>query len=176
MKNLAALWGFLGVFTLLSCAIWRLTPRALEAFQVPLETKHWVFLAVFLFFMLYSEGYRGFQKRFSPRTAARIRHLRDHSNRLHAILAPAFCMGYFHAQRRTQITAICLTLTIIALVIFVRYLPDPWHGLVDTGVVIGLLYGIVTYVYYTVVAVRSEHFPFSPEVPDGCEAATKSQL
>jgi len=48
--------------------------------------------------MLYSEGYKGFQKGYSPRVAARGHYLRDHSTLLRAILAPLFCMGFFHSS------------------------------------------------------------------------------
>lgn len=150
---------------LLGYAIWRLAPRALESLQSPLAWHHWTFLVVFAIFMLVAEGYRGFQKKFSPRTAARIRHLREHPKPLHVLLAPAFCMGYFHARRRTRITAISLTLGIVLLVVLVSYLPKPWRGLVDFGVVLGLGYGIASLAAFTCAALRKPDYPHSPETP-----------
>lgn len=165
MGNIGAIWGFTGVVTLLGYAVYRLAPRAWEALQSPLTTGQGVFLIVFALFMLVAEGYRGFQKKFAPRTAARVRYLRDHPKVLHVVLAPFFCMGYFHAKRKTQITAICLTLGIVLLVVLVRYLPFPWRGLVDFGVVLGLSYGILSFVMFTGKALRSGEFTHSPEVP-----------
>ncbi len=165
MGTFGALWGFSGVAALLGCAIWRLAPRAAEAFQSPLTWGQWAFLVGFAIFMLVAEGYRGFQKKFSPRTAARVRHLRDHPRPLHVLLAPAFCMGYFHAKRRTRITAISLTFGIVLLVLLVRHLPTPWRGLVDFGVVLGLGYGIASFALFTAKALFGGEFPHSPELP-----------
>ncbi len=165
MGAFGALWGFSGVVALLGCAIWRLAPRALEAFQSPLTGWQWTFLVGFAIFMLVAEGYRGFQKKFSPRTAARVKHLRDHPRPLHVLLAPAFCMGYFHAKRKTQVVAICLTLGIVLLVVLVRLLPSPWRGIVDFGVVLGLSYGIASFAVFTAQALCERDYPHSPELP-----------
>ncbi len=165
MGVLGALWGFSGVTALLAYAIWRLAPRAVEAFHSPLSGVQWVFLVGFALFMLVAEGYRGFQKKFSPRTAARVKYLRDHPRPLHVALAPAFCMGYFHATRKTQVTAICLTLGIALLVVLVRFLPAPWRGLVDFGVVLGLSYGMASFAIFTAKALSGRDYPHSPEVP-----------
>ncbi|MDF1824027.1 MAG: hypothetical protein P1U68_05270 [Verrucomicrobiales bacterium] len=165
MGVVGAIWGFTGVTALLSFAIYRLAPRAWEVLQSPLTKGQWIFLVVFALFMVVAEGYRGFQKKFSPRTAARVKFLRDHPKPLHVVLAPFFCMGYFFANRRTQITAICLTLGIILLVVLVRYLPSPWRGIVDFGVVLGLSYGVASFAIYTLQALLGGKFAHSPEVP-----------
>ncbi len=165
MGELGALWGFSGVVGLLSYAIYRLAPRAAEALDSPLTSAQWVFLVGFALFMLVAEGYRGFQKKFSPRTAARVKYLRDHPKVIHVLLAPLFCMGYFFAKRKTQITAICLTAGIVLLVVLVGYLPLPWRGLVDFGVVLGLGYGILSFAAFTAKALWGKNFPHSPEVP-----------
>lgn len=165
MGKLGAIWGFAGVVALLGFAIYRLAPRAWEALGMELSLVQWIFLVVFALFMLVAEGYRGFQKKFSPRTAARVKHLHDHPRALHVALAPAFCMGYFHAKKKTQITAICLTLGIVLLVVLVRFLPQPWRGLVDFGVVLGLSYGIASFAAFTAKAFGSAGFSHSPEVP-----------
>jgi len=169
MGYVGALWGFSGVVALLGFAIYRLAPRAGEALSGSLTTVQWIFLVGFALFMLFAEGYRGFQKKFSPRTAARVRYLRDHPRALHVALAPAFCMGYFHATRKTRITSICLTVGIVLLVLLVRYLPTPWRGLVDFGVVLGLSYGILSFAWFTARALFGTTFEHSPEVPLGGE-------
>lgn len=169
MGKIGALWGFAGVVGLIGFAIFRLTPRALEALRFELTPVQWAFLVLWSIFMVVAEGYRGFQKKFSPRTAARVKFLHDHPRPLHVLLAPAFCMGYFHAKRKTQITAICLTLGVILLVILVGQLPSPWRGLVDVGVVLGLVYGIATFAGFTLQAFSRADFSHSPEVPESGE-------
>jgi hypothetical protein len=115
--------------------------------------------------MAYFEGYKAFQLGFSPRVAARARYLRDHPSLLHALLAPLFCMAYFHASRRRQITSISVTAGIIVLVILVRMLPQPWRGIIDGGVVVGLAWGLVTLALFGYQALTNSSFPYPPEVP-----------
>ena len=165
MGWIGAIWGLAGVLALLGCAIYRLTPRALEAIRADLSSLQWGILIVWVVFMLVAEGYRGFQKKFSPRTAARIRHLRDHPLPLHVALAPLFCMGYFHALRKTRIIAFALTFGILLLVISVHYVPKPWRGIIDAGVVLGLSYGVISLIVFAFLALCRKDFPHSPEVP-----------
>jgi hypothetical protein len=162
-----AVWGLAGILLLLGSAIWRLTPMALDAFSHPFAWHHWASLIVIVLGMAYAEGYRGFHKAFSPRVAARARYLRDHPRLSHVLLAPFFCMGYFHATRRRMITSISLTTGIIILVVLVRFVPQPWRGIIDAGVVVGLAWGVMTVAVYGLAALRHEGFPYSPEVPDG---------
>jgi len=139
-----AVWGVLGVGLLLLQAVVRLTPIALEPFLhgglTPLQA---VVYAGWVATSLYSEGYRGFQKAFVPRTVARAFHLPSIGRPLLAAFAPAFCMGLIHATRRRLITSWTIVFAIVAAVVLVRRLPAPWRGVVDGGVVAGLLYGLV---------------------------------
>jgi len=163
--RIGAAWGTLGVVALLSFAIYRLASRAVEAYEGGLTTGQWWITAIVCVFMAYAEGYRGFQMRFSPRTAARIRHLRDHPNGLHVLLAPLFSMGFIHATRRTKITAYALTFGIVILVLLVHRLAQPWRGIIDAGVVIGLSWGVLSLTWFVVLALTRTSFDYSPEVP-----------
>jgi len=163
---IGAFWGLAGVALLLGSAIYRLTPLAIDAFQYDWSWQHWLSFALMLFFMAYAEGYQAFQQGFSPRVAARARYLRDHPNALHAILAPFFCMAYFHAVKRRQIVSISVTAGIIVLVVLVRHLPQPWRGIIDGSVVVGLAWGLVSLIVFAYQAFTSDHFPYSPEVPE----------
>lgn len=165
MGVLGATWGFLGVNLLIGYAIVRLTPRALDAVQSGLTVFQWIILILWLIFMLVSEGYRGFQKKFSPRTAARVRYVRDNPNWLRVLLGPAFCMGYFDANRKTRIVSICLTVGIICLVILVSFCPEPWRGIIDFGVVAGLMWGLTSFWIFTAQALTQQEFSHSPEMP-----------
>ena len=121
--------------------------------------------ALMIFFMAYAEGYRAFQQGFSPRVAARARYLRDHPVALHVLFAPLFCMAYFHAMKRRQIVSLSVTAGIIVLVILVRLLPQPWRGIIDGSVVVGLAWGLVSLIVFGYQAFASERFDYSPEVP-----------
>ncbi len=164
--TLKVFWGLAGVSLLLGSAIYRLTPLVLDAFTHEFRWYHWFFFVIVLFFMAYAEGYRAFQRGFSPRVAARARYLKTHRNMLHALLAPLFCMGYFHAPKRRRITSISVTVGIIILIILVRLLSQPWRGIVDAGVVVGLAWGLVSLVVFSLQAFTSDQFDYSPEVPE----------
>lgn len=166
MGGFGAFWGLAGVALLLGSAIYRLMPPAIDAFSHDWYWYHWLAFALMIFFMAYAEGYRAFQQGFSPRVAARARHLRDHPNALHAFLAPLFCMAFFHALKRRQIVSLSVTAGIIALVILVRLLPQPWRGIIDGSVVVGLAWGLVSLIVFSYQAFTQEHFDHSPEVPE----------
>ena len=151
---------------LLGFAIYRLTPIAFEALQSTLLWYHWAALALNVLFMAYAEGYRGFQKAFSPRVAARCRYLYENPSLVRTLLAPLFCMGYFAAYRRRQVSVVLLTVGIIILVIVVQRLDQPWKGILDAGVVVGLAWGIVATAVFCVLALTREDFPYSPELPE----------
>jgi hypothetical protein len=163
----AAIWGVLGVFLLIGSAVYRLIPIAVDALTQTLAWYHWTSLLLLLVFMLYSEGYRGFQLGFSPRVAARAKYLRDHPRFWHVLFAPLFCMGYFHATRRRQYTSFLVTLMIVLFVILAHQLVQPWRGIVDVGVVAGLVWGLGSLVVFSYVAFASEGFDYSPDIPVG---------
>ena len=163
---LGALWATLGTFALIGSAIWRLSFRTLEALESGLGIFQWTTLGGWIVFMAYCEGYKGFQKSFSRRTAARTHHLITSPNLLNALLAPLFVMGYFHADRRTKIVAYTLTFGIAILVLFIRYLPQPWRGIVDAGVVVGLSWGLISLAIFIARALASGKTDTSPCVPD----------
>lgn len=165
LGSVAALWGLAGIWFVFGSAIYRLSQIAWQTFDQPLMWYHWAALAFSLAFMGFAEGYRGFQKAFSPRVAARIYYLSHHATPMRALLAPLFCMGYFHVRRKRQIVTICLTLGIIVLVQLVHLLDQPWRGIVDAGVVLGLTWGLVSLTLFTMKAFFGKGFSHSPETP-----------
>ena len=163
---LGAAWGVLGLCALLGGAIARLTPIAWEAVSSPLTVFEGVALVVWVIVMGVSEGYRGFQRAFSPRFAARARHLADHPTTLRALLAPLFCMAFFGAPLRRRVVSFTLTLAIVGLVVAVRQLAQPWRGIIDAGVVVGLAWGLVATLVATLRAFGSEG-PTAPAEVEG---------
>ena len=155
-------WGVFGVVALLGQAVWRMVPLALEPLRA--HTLGGVEIgayAAWVAFSLYAEGYRAFQLRFSPRVVARAVHLARHPRPLHVALAPAFCMGLLHATRKRLIVAWVSVIAIVGLVITVRSFPQPWRGIIDGGVVVALLWGIGSIVYFfgRVLAGREMNYP-----------------
>lgn len=166
MGIFGAIWGLTGICLLLGSAVYRLAPLAIDGFSYAFSWYHWLSLFIIVLFMAYAEGYRGFQKGFSPRVVARALYLKNHPRILHALLAPFFCMGFFHATRRRKLASVSLTSGVIVLILLVRLIPQPWRGIIDTGVVIGLAWGLVALVIFAFQAFTAKEFGCSPEVPE----------
>lgn len=164
-RFIAPLWGLAGVFFLLGFAVYRLVPRAIEAVEMGLSTWQWTILTLWTMFMAVAEGYGGFQKRFSPRTAARARYLREQPSTMRVLLAPLFCMGYFHATRRVQIISISLTAAIVAMIILISFCSQPWRGIIDFGVVVGLAWGMISLAGFAWKSLTGSEFKYSPDTP-----------
>jgi len=163
---IGAVWGVLGLCALLLWAIYRLSIYAMEGWVQPWAWWHWVFFAGWMVFMLYGEGYKGFQKGFSPRVVARAVHLSRHPVGWHVLLAPLYCMGYIHATRKRRIVSLSVTIGVVALVLSVRLLPQPWHGIVDLGVVAGLSWGVVSILVFALKVVAGGSVDWPTDVPD----------
>lgn len=144
----AGTWGILGVLILLAKAIYQLTPKVLELEECPLSASHWLVLVGWVAINAYSEGYRGFHKNFAPRVVVRAQHLAAHPRPLYVLLAPLYCMGLIHATRKRLIVSWTLTAAIVVLVTLVRHVSQPWRGIIDAGVVVGLALGSVSILYY----------------------------
>lgn len=157
----AATWGVFGVSALLGSAVVRLWPLVTAAFERETGPLFWLSVVGSLTFFGYAEGYRAFQKQFAPRVVARALTLTERPSLLRALLAPLFCMGFFAATRRRMLTSWVLTLSLIALVASMRFVPQPWRGVVDLGVVVALLWGIVSMLVLSVAALRGQR----PDVP-----------
>lgn len=164
MGVVGAIWGLLGVSMLLGYAIVRVYAYASDALAMGLTPLQWGTTVFWCLFMLLAEGYRGFQKQFSPRVVARARYLLANPHGVNVLLAPLFCMGYFHATRRRKIVSWSLTTGIILLVLLVRQLPQPWRGIIDLGVVLGLAYGLVWIWIFAFIAFSGRPFNVNPEV------------
>ncbi len=162
----AAAWGVIGIVLVLLYAIVRLTSFAIEAVAGGLNLLQWIVFVINVAVMAWLEGYRGFQLKFSPRVAARALYLYQNSTSLSTrLLAPFFCFGYFKATRRVLIFAWVGTLVIIILALWVHQLGQPWRGIIDAGVVVGLTLGAASLMVMFQKAVAAGRFLCSPEVP-----------
>lgn len=163
---IGAIWGVVGLTWLFSSALIRLYPYARQMESCPLTWYHWVGLVLCLVFMGYAEGYKGFQLRFSPRAAARALYIMRNPTLIRVIFAPLFCMGYFYATRKRKVVAYSLTAGIICLIIAVHHTPQPWHGIIDFGVLFGLGWGMISVWVFAVKALLGKGYDVSPETPD----------
>ncbi|MCS7471425.1 hypothetical protein NZK35_32665 [Stieleria sp. ICT_E10.1] len=53
---------------------------------------------------------------------------------------------------------------ITSIVVLFRFIPQPWRGILDFGVIIGLSWGIVATLYFLAKYWRSADVPFDGEV------------
>ena len=159
-------WGVAGVVAVLVYAVFRLTAISIEAFDHAFAWRHWVLLIGNTAFMAYSEGYRGFQRGYSPRIVARAAALIETPSPLRVALAPLFCMGYFHTTRRRLIAAYVLTVGVVALIVLFQYIPQPWRGILDAGVVVGLSWGVASIAAFAARAWLGPGLDHSAELPE----------
>ena len=139
---------------------------ALELESSSMSLVHWFALVFSVIYMAYAEGYKGFHLAFAPRVVVRARYLADNPRPLHVLLAPLFCMGYIYATRKRQILSFALTTMIICFVLIARSMPQPWRGIVDAGVVVGLGLGVLSIAYFLVISSNDPaRLTVSAEVP-----------
>lgn len=164
MRKVGAIWGVFGVMLLLGFAIYRLTPFALELFQYQLNIWQVLAMIIWCVIMVYSEGYKAFGRQFAPRVVARAQYVSRQGNWLQVLLAPVFCIGYFGAPVKRIIISIALIVGIIALILLVHFVPQPWRGIIDVGVIFGLACGIFYLGYYAYKAMRQQDYVIDPDV------------
>tara|TARA_R110000772_G_scaffold152999_9_gene263951 strand:+ start:1225 stop:1746 length:522 start_codon:yes stop_codon:yes gene_type:complete len=168
LKAIGYYWGIGGVLAILLSAVFRLSFRIVEMLSYPLSILQWIVLVAFALYMAYAEGYKGFHLNFSPRVVERARFFLDQSESYriwHMLFAPIFCMGYIHATRKRKLISFSLTSAIIVLVLLVSMLPQPWRGIVDAGVVLGLLLGILSIAYFWMKSAQSGKTDWNSPVP-----------
>ena len=165
LGRIAALWGFIGVCFFLGSAIFKLSLISSQLDVNNLSVFNWLVMLAWILFMAYFEGYKGFQKGFSPRVAARLYFLLENVTYKRLVLAPLFCLGFFDAERKRIIFIYCLTSAIFLMVKFVEQVPMPWRGILDVGVVVGLSWGLLSVTFYSIKAFAGRGFIFPNGVP-----------
>jgi len=156
---LAGVWGVAGMALVLVDAATRLSNYMFEAFTYEWTVLHWALFIVNIGFMAYAEGYRGFQNSFVPRTVARAFYLAANPTWVNGLLAPLYCVGYFGAGKRTAKVMWIGTLLIVLAVVLIRQVPQPWRGIMDAGVVVGLSWGFAATCIISLQALFSGRVP-----------------
>lgn len=147
VRSLGYTWGVGGVLLLLF-AVYRLAPMAFALGDFQLTLLHWAVLLFNICYMAYAEGYKGFHLGFAPRVVSRANYLLHNPRLSHIVLAPLFCMAYFHTTPKRQRVSIALSILIVIFILIARQLPQPWRGILDAGVVVGLTMGICSIAWF----------------------------
>lgn len=86
----------------------------------------------------------------------------------HKVLAPAFCIGYFHGTRKRVITSWCVTTIIFLVVVGVKRLANPYRAIIDAGVIVGLAIGVLSMLGIFVKSLVEGRPPkYDPSLPEG---------
>ena len=165
IRTLGAFWGVAGVAAVLVYAAFRLATYAADAVAAGLTPLEWLLLVTNCVFMAWAEGYRGFHLRFSPRVAARALHAYEHPTPVRLWFAPLFCAGYFGATAQLKRNVWIGTALIVLAVLLFNRVPQPWRGILDAGVVVGLAWGTVSLLTAARATWRQRRALVAAEVP-----------
>ncbi len=166
MGWIGSIWGVLGVCGTLITAIFRLSPVIAASLKMELTAFHYACYGASLVFFGYTEGYKAFQKQFSPRVVARALTLVHRPKPLRILLAPLFCMGFFGANKKRLIVSWVLAAGIIGLIKLVGITPQPWRGMIDLGVVVALGWGVAAILGFWFRALSGHPLPVPADLPD----------
>lgn len=138
------LWGLVGTIALLGKSVARLSVVAWDGLSHPsVGPLHLALALAWTAFMAWSEGYRGFYKGYSRRVVTRAFAMPGRvRNPLLIVLAPFVAMGLLYSTRRRYIVSWSVVTGVVLIVVLVRMLDQPWRGLIDLGVVVGLGMGL----------------------------------
>lgn len=145
-SRIAPLWAVAGVSALFAWAVWRLGWRGLMTIRGGLAGLEWAILVVLTVAFVYAEGYRALDRRWVPGLIERARALRFEHRSLVRLLAPLHGMALIAVSRGRLVRAWLGTLAIVAAILLVRTLPEPWRGIVDFSVAAALAWGLVAIV------------------------------
>lgn len=141
--TLAAAWALAGVALVFLIAVLRLGARGIALIRSGLQPAEWVLLAATTAAFVYGEGVRALQQRYVPFLMRRVRQLGGSEPRtLHRVLAPLYALALIGAPRASLVRAWAGMLAILAAVLIVRALPQPWRGTIDFAVAAALAWGL----------------------------------
>ena len=146
MKNLIFIYSIGGVIAIFSSAIYRLYPHVKKSMSYEFSTLNWIVLAAYLIVMIVGKGYFALHRGFVPRVVNRSELLVENGNLLDRLFAPLYCMGFFKAPKKRLIISYSMLLLIITFIASASKISQPWRGIIDLGVVIGLSLGILSLV------------------------------
>jgi hypothetical protein len=120
--------------------------RGAATIRAGLEPLEWVALVVLTAGFVYGEGVRALQRKYVPHVFLRIEQLR-HAAVGYRLLAPLYAMSLIGAPRAHMAAAWAGTLAIVAAVVIISRLPEPWRGVVDFAVAAALAWATVVVLF-----------------------------
>ena len=166
-KGLSPAWGVCGFIGILAQAIGRLAPVALQPIiKRDLSLFQWGLYGGSMAFFAYTEGYKAFQKKFSPLVVQRAMTLREEGTPVvHKALGPFYSMGLFHASKKRSTVSWSITIGVACIIAMVKRLPYPYRSVVDAGVVTGLTWGGTSIALIYAKALSGNPPGVDPELP-----------
>ena len=165
-------WGVLGVVGIIGNALRRVIPIALQPFKqndlTPIQLATYV---VWGAYMLYVEGYKAFQLKFSPLVVRRAFTLADNPGVFNWLLAGPYSMGLFGATKKRLIVSWSISIGVFGIVSVVKRLGYPWRSIIDGGVVLGLSYGTASICVQFIQALFGKLPDIDPCLPEKSKKA-----
>ena len=144
----AVAWAVVGFVVLIGRALLGMSTRIHDTLSTPLSGLQLAMFGGSTIIFGVAKGYYVFHERFCPRYAARIRALCQTPNNLpHTVLAPLFCLSLLGTDRRNLIRGYLLIAAIAAMVFSTRLMPNPWRGMILTGVAVALSWAAIEIIY-----------------------------
>ena len=144
MKKIIYIYSIGGVIAIFSSAIYRLYPHVRESMSYEYSTLNWIVLTAYLIVMIVGKGYFALHRGFVPRVIDRSELLIENGNLIDKLLAPLYCMGFFKAPRKRIIISYVMIFFIVSFIVSASKISQPWRGIIDLGVVVGLSLGILS--------------------------------
>ena len=155
MKKLIFIYSTGGVVAIFSSAIYRLYPHVQESMSYEFSALNWIVLAVYLLVMIVGKGYFALHRGFVPRVIDRSELLIENGKLIDKILAPLYCMGFFKAPRKRMIISYVMIFIIVSFIVSASKISQPWRGIIDLGVIVGLSLGILSLLFLGFNKLRS---------------------
>lgn len=158
-----SLWAVIALSAALLEAIYRLGARAASVIFAGLSAQQWVWLLVIVALFVWAEGVRALHGRFVPGVLERLPVLSPFP--LAIVLAPFEALGLLKAPAKTRLRALATVAAIVAAVLVVRQLPEPWRAMIDAGVAVALSVGVVSLLVRSLSQTRQSDAVPAPERP-----------
>lgn len=151
---------------MLSFGVARVTPHALEpVLNGSMNALHWALYVFMIVFNAWTEGFRTFQKVIAPRVLARACYVAENPERVSPLWTPIFVAGFYAMERRALIVRYIVLFVIVGVIVGMRFVPQPWRGIVDAGVAVGLGWGVVAMLVGLVRVLRGWRSDADPQLP-----------
>jgi hypothetical protein len=158
--KLIAAFALLQVSLFLGSAVYRITPFAWEAwFDFDLTALQRGIFIAWALMNTYTEGYRGFHQRFCPRVVARAFELGRDPRPLALLLALPYSLSLIMAPKKQLLARWGFVVALYTLIVVVHQVSQPWRGIIDGGVVVGLVWGVVSLWWLFIRALVSDTTP-----------------